>query len=413
MIAKMIVIFKILFKILMIEKCKELTKCLCCQKLNLINVLDLGNQPLANSYINDTNILEETFPLGLNHCQYCNHLQLTHAVNPDLIFKNYIYVSGTTKTLRDYFDEFVNITANYFEENKKLSILDIACNDGSQLNSFKNKGHETFGIDPAENLYPLSSVNHKIVCDYLTEESISKFDKKFDAITAQNVFAHNTYPKHFLEICKKYLSDDGRIFIQTSQANMIDYGQFDTVYHEHISFFNIKSMSTLIKDTGLYLIDVLKPDIHGVSYVFVISKNPKDDNTKNLIKLETEKTLDVVNKFSSNAKKTVDSLNNEISKYREQGFLIVGYGAAAKGNTVLNFGKTDLDYIVDDNPLKQGLFTPGRKIPIVSFDYLADSEKHILWIPLSWNFFKEIKENIENKRSSLNDKFYQLNFTTL
>lgn len=388
---------------------------MCCDSTRLSKILDLHDQPLANSYTKSKDETLPYFPLGLNYCNDCTHLQLTHAVNPDLLFKNYLYVSGTTKTLKEYFDDFVNITDTYSIHSTEKHVLDIACNDGSQLDSYKKKGYYTYGIDPAENLYELSSKNHNIVCDYFTEESISKLNQTFDVIIGQNVFAHNTYPYEFLKTCKKYLNDGGKIFIQTSQADMIKQGQFDTVYHEHISFFNVRSMHTLINRAGLYLQDVIKTPIHGNSYVFVISANSKDDNSDISLKREQVYDLDTVNRFASTAISTVDKLNKDITEYRNQGYMVVGYGAAAKGNTVLNFGKTTLDYIVDDNPLKQGLYTPGMTIPIVSLNQLNDISigKKVVWIPLSWNFFKEIKENINTKRNNPEDKFIQLSFTGL
>lgn len=389
---------------------KKLTNCLCCDSNNLRQVLDLKDQPLANSYVSTEVEQEHYYPLGLNYCNKCTHLQLTYAVPPDLLFKNYLYVSGTTKTLRDYFDQFAKNTSSLFSKTT-LNVLDIACNDGSQLDSYKALGHKTFGIDPATNLFPISSKNHNIACDYLTKDSIACFNTEFDIIVGQNVFAHNTYPQSFLELCKKYLKNTGKIFIQTSQANMVKYGQFDTVYHEHISFFNIRSMVSLLQRCGLYLEKVEKPAIHGTSYLFIITKNSKLDNSKQLLQSEPFQDFETVNKFSSNAVKTVTELNSAIENHRQQGYLVVGYGAAAKGNTVLNFGQTTLDYIVDDNPLKQNLYTPGRKIKIVSFEKVADSVQPIFWIPLSWNFFEEIKSNIKSKRNNLADKFYLLNFT--
>jgi 2-polyprenyl-3-methyl-5-hydroxy-6-metoxy-1,4-benzoquinol methylase len=380
------------------SKCKELKVCLCCKGINLTKILDLNSQPLANSYLKSKNESEESFPLAVNYCNDCTHLQLTHAVNPDLLFKNYLYVSGTTKTLRDYFDSFVGIVSGYLKNATNLSVLDIACNDGSQLDSFKKYGHKTYGIDPADNLYQLSSKNHNVVCDYFSKESISRLtEQKFDVIVAQNVFAHNTYPKLFLEVCKQHLLKNGKVFIQTSQADMVKYGQFDTIYHEHISFFNVKSMVALVKNTGLYLQDVLKTDIHGTSYVFVLSQNIEDDNSVMLIEKDFAQTREVIENFAEMAKSVVVNLKNELEKYKY--CVIVGYGAAAKGNTLLNFGEIDLDYIVDDNPLKQGLYTPGRNIKIVSLDELIKlaRDKPIVWVPLSWNFFDEIKNRVKQK----------------
>jgi 2-polyprenyl-3-methyl-5-hydroxy-6-metoxy-1,4-benzoquinol methylase len=375
-----------------------LNKCLCCGGENLTTVLDLIDQPLANSYVQEQSDTEVFYPLALNYCNDCTHLQLTHAVHPDLLFKNYLYVSGTTQTLRDYFDQFVHTVTSHMPVKGPYKVLDIACNDGSQLDAFKKYGHQTYGIDPAENLHQLSSLNHTVICDYFNESAVASLGAdRYDVIIAQNVFAHNTYPDEFLRICEDRLSNTGRLFIQTSQADMVEYGQFDTIYHEHISFFNTRSMGTLANRSGMYLESVFKTDIHGTSYVFVLSKDPACDNTQLLIDKEAKQTIDVVKKFVDNAISVVTALKDELNKY--PGALIVGYGAAAKGNTLLNFGEIDLDYIVDDNPLKQGLYTPGRKIKIVSLDEMISVAKgrSVVWLPLSWNFFKEIKHRIKDK----------------
>jgi 2-polyprenyl-3-methyl-5-hydroxy-6-metoxy-1,4-benzoquinol methylase len=405
------------------KNCEELTKCLCCDGDNLTQVLDLKDQPLANSYTRSKLEEEEFFPLGLNYCNDCTHLQLTHAVNPDLLFKNYLYVSGTTKTLKQYFDDFVSLVGENSQPTSAistLSVLDIACNDGTQLDSFKRYGYDTYGIDPAENLYALSSKNHKVVCDYLSEDSIQKLGKDtFNVIIAQNVFAHNTYPKKFLEICKKHLAKNGRIFIQTSQADMVKHGQFDTIYHEHISFFNIRSIGRLAESIGLYMTNVIRTDIHGTSEVYVFSENPEESISSEAVysmHLWTHgQDKNAVDSFSKKATSTIRKLKAEIAKYKQDGYMIVGYGAAAKGNTILNFGDIQLDYIVDDNPLKHNLFTPGTKIPIVPFDHInsINRTEEIVWLPLAWNFFSEIKQNIKSKRPELKDKFIQLDFATV
>ena len=238
----------------------ENSQCFACDSSELYSVLDLGNQPLANSYLKHQTDNELVFPLRLNFCKNCTHLQLSHTVDPKLLFKNYLYVSGTSNTLREYFKDFVLLTEKYVKNIN--NVLDIACNDGSQLAAFKSKGYATYGIDPAENLLASSIQFGDIKCDYLTQDSINSFDVKFDIIIAQNVFAHNNYPVEFLKHCAGALSDDGCIFIQTSQANMISNNEFDTIYHEHLSFFNVRSMTTIAKRTNLKLIDVLKVPIH-------------------------------------------------------------------------------------------------------------------------------------------------------
>lgn len=372
---------------------KNIEECLCCKNKNIILILDLNLQPLANSYVENIDDKEDIFPLGINFCPNCTHIQLTHAVDPDELFKNYLYVSGTTKTLKNYFDWFVSFCQNY---SAGKNVLDIACNDGSQLDCFKNEGYNTFGIDPAENLYELSSKNHKIVCDYLTDESINSLGEKFDIIIAQNVFAHNTYPAEFLRICKDNLNKDGHIFIQTSQADMIKNNQFDTIYHEHISFFSVKSFCTLAKGVGLNVVDVQRSSIHGTSFIFVLSNNGIDQSKK-FISQEYELNNEVMIEYSEKCKKIAIDIFDKINEIRSNGYKIIGYGAAAKGNTFLNFAKFELDYIVDDNPLKQNLYSPGSKIPIFSPDKLIEEKSKVCIVPLAWNFFDEIKEKVYNR----------------
>ncbi len=391
------------------ENAKELKECLCCGSKNLSMTLDLGAQPMANSFLASEDESELTFPLVLNLCRDCYHLQLSHAVNPDLLFKNYLYVSGTSQTLRDYFDWFANETLNYFSEKPK-SVLDIACNDGSQLNSFKALGLKTYGIDPATNLHELSSKEHEVICDYFTQEHVEHYKDRVDLITAQNVFAHNDYPLDFLRQCREIMHDTSVLFIQTSQADMVRNNEFDTIYHEHLSFFCANSMKELACRADLHLIDIRKTPIHGNSYLFVFSKHPSDTSkVEAFLQEERDAGLNTPAtyvEYSRRAQQAVKDLKDAIMTYREQGYVIAGYGAAAKGMTLLNYGNISLDFIIDDNPLKQGRFSPGMHIPVVSIDMLEECQDlNVAFIPLAWNFFNEIKQRIKNKRNQSEDVF--------
>ena len=291
----------------------EIKECLACGGDNLTLVLDLNDQPLANSYKKTKDEPEASYPLMINRCEACCHVQLSHIVNPDLIYKNYLYVSGTTKTYVEYMDWYARYVLEKYTNQGinqlgPFSVLDIGCNDGSQLNAFKKLMFKTYGVDPAENLYELSSKNHNVKCGYFDET----YTQKVDIITIQNAFAHNPNPLKLLQNAKNNLNRNGLIFIQTSQSDMILNSEFDTIYHEHISFYNIKSMLMLCNRAGLNLIDVIKTPIHGTSYIFIISADKyAPANIRNLIEMETEaglykpstyieyteKCLDMVNKF--------------------------------------------------------------------------------------------------------------------
>ena len=387
---------------------KILDRCLCCDSTDIEILLDLNNQPLANSYHKEDEVLDE-YPLGVNICNNCHHIQLTHVVNPDLLFKDYLYVSGTTKTLHDNMKWFVDYVLETTIWGKGNSVLDIACNDGTQLDYFKKEGFKTFGIDPAENLHKLSSENHKVICDYFNAD---KFHRQFDVITAQNVFAHNSNPKEFLEHCDELMHEESVLYIQTSQAEMILNNQFDTIYHEHVSFFNINSMNELVKRTNLTLTDVIKTPVHGISYLFRLTKNTFAGRRKVFNEIEVERQRGLLskktyNEYTKNITKLVSDFKELIENSRREGFELIGYGAAAKGMTFLNFADVKLDYILDDNKLKHHLYTPGTNVPIKPNGFLKQYKENdkILFIPLAWNFYNEIQERILKTRDNKNDWF--------
>lgn len=395
--------------------CTTIDHCLACGSDDLTLQLDLGNQALANNCINDLRTKEATFPLSVNRCKHCNHLQLTHAVDPMLIYTHYLYVSGTSKTGRDHFEWFARFAQEYIQSSgatRANTVLDIGCNDGTQLDYFKALGFATYGIDPAKNLYASSSKHHHIYCDFFNDTLANKLvadNLRPDIIVAQNSFAHNPNPVEYLKSLKRIMGSSSRFFIQTSQADMVINNEFDTIYHEHINYFNINSMNELCNRAGLQLIDVVKSPIHGTSYIFIIGTHGgRPAHIQNLIAGEAKLAdPDTYQQWTTNVMSLMDDLNGSIEAYRAHGYILIGYGAAAKGNTLINSAKIKPDVIIDDNPLKQGLYSPGMNIPIVSIDYLDkfSEDDKIMFIPLAWNFYKEIRERICAKRSNAGDRF--------
>lgn len=392
----------------------EVKNCLACGCSDLILTLDLNNQPLANSYKKTKDEIQDEYPLAINRCRHCYHVQLTHAVNPDLMFKEYLYVSGTSKTMNEHFEWFAQYASEYYaalNEWKPHTVFDIGCNDGTQLNKFLSMNICTYGIDPAENLYALSSKKHVVYNDYFGLNFAREHNKTYDVLIAQNVFAHNYIPVEFLTAANMLMDDKSLLFIQTSQANMILNNEFDTIYHEHISFYNVKSMDLLCKRAGLKLIDVTKCPLHGTSYIFVISKTvDRSANITNQIDLEGNAGLykdDTYIEYAKRCNSVVESLKTKVRINKGQGYKIIGYGAAAKGMTLINYSGIHLDYIVDDNPFKQDKFASKFSVPIVSSDELKNlaADDFVIFIPLAWNFFKEIKEKIKSIRNSPNDMF--------
>jgi SAM-dependent methyltransferase len=384
---------------------KKLTKCIACANTNLSLVFDLGNQPLANNLQEDADIKQDKFPLAINICNNCYHVQLTHIINPDLLFKHYPYLSGVSKTSLDFFNWFAKFAVD--KSTNPKTILDIGCNDGSQLNYFKQLGLKTFGVDPAANIVAESSKHHFIKNEFFNESS---FNCKFDIILIQNAFAHNNDQLKLLCDAKHLMKNSSKLFIVTSQKDMIRNGEFDTIYHEHISFYNIRSMNEICKRAGLNLIDVHYHSIHGNSYIFEISKVKQNFNYIDKLILEEEKNFNlqnIIQEFNSKVTNIVKSYEKVFHKLKEDNIPIIGYSAPAKGMTFLNYTSLKPDFIIDDTPLKQNLFTPGLGIKIVSakeLDKYKDIEQ-VCFIVLAWNFYKEITEKIKKLRPNRKDKF--------
>lgn len=364
------------------EKMQVMKSCLACDSGRLSEILDLGDQPLANSFTKSKEFESNSYPLRLNYCKACTHLQLSHCVSRSKIFEEYIYVSGTTKTLKKDFEAFAIEMTNKHGVGR---VLDIACNDGSQLDAFASLGWETFGIDPAKNLYEISSQKHNILCDYLSNEHLDLGE--FTIVVAQNVLAHTDNPLEFLTIAGKLSKN---VYIQTSQAMMVFDGQFDTIYHEHLSFFSENSMKVLAERAGLTLTNVSLREIHGGSFLFHVTNAGISIEPKNLV---TEKVL--VN-FSDKASTILRELAKEIEQIKKLGVPLIGYGAAAKGMTVLNSAGIELNFLIDDSPFKQGMYTPGSGIPIKPIESLLEMPETICLLPLAWNFAEEILLRVQN-----------------
>ena len=359
--------------------CSPLVSCLACGQDNLEQILDLGLQPLANNFLSEIGE-QENYPLGLNYCHFCTHLQLTHNVQRSALFDNYLYVSGTSRTLKEDFYNFANDLHHIWGPQR---IIDIACNDGSQLDEFKKLGWKTIGIDPARNILDGSIKNHPIICDYLRPEYANFLET--DIALAQNVLAHTDNPKQLIETA---LEIANTFYVQTSQALMVKNAEFDTIYHEHLSFFSELSFWTLAKRAGKYLKQISFRDIHGTSFLFEVS------NVGPEIERPSGPTPDEVRNFGQRSRSTIDKLDQVLSLERSSGSLLIGYGASAKGMTVLNALKTNLDYLIDDSPLKQGRYTPGRNVPIVPVEFLNNLSVPVTFVMTAWNFEAEIRAKI-------------------
>jgi 2-polyprenyl-3-methyl-5-hydroxy-6-metoxy-1,4-benzoquinol methylase len=382
------------------------TKCRACNGTDLIEILDLGTQPPANSFVT-ADTVAPVFPLNLLLCRTCFLGQLGVVVDPTFLYKHYIYTMGTTNTIREYVTKFAEWCDNITTKSTG-NVLDIACNTGEQLDAFKELGWTTYGVDPAENLTPIArEKGHAVVTNFWGVEAIRALpaNTKFDVITAQNVFAHVDDIHGFLNACQLVMHEKSVLYIQTSQSEMFVRNEFDTIYHEHLSFFNTLAMYNAASRAGMVLENVFKTSIHGSSYIFCLSLNGgvhPSSNTEGVLEFERATGLyliDTYYDFAKRAKKVTTDLAQFVEMVRASGKKVIGFGAAAKGMTVLNYGKITLDYIVDENPLKQNLFASAQRIPVYAPEVLYNEPTEVVIVPLAWNFYDEIIDKVSINRN--------------
>jgi len=388
---------------------KQKKNCRCCFSNNLYTYIDLSNQPLANDYHKNKKL--KKIPLKVAVCTNCFHSQLTVVVQPASMFKNYLYVSGTTKTFQNHTKNLALDVVKRFKNKNKLKVLDVACNDGTQLEHFKNLKCNVYGVDPAENLRKITkSKKIPVEVAYWNKKTADKYNFKFNIITATNVFAHVDDIYDFLSTSAYALSDDGLIIIEFPYGvNMISNNEFDTIYHEHLSYFLVSSFKTLVKKSKLKIVDLKRTQIHGGSIRFYLSKTGKTtQKVYQLVNREKEKglySINTYNKFNKNVNYNKVKMNALVENLKLKNKKVIGYGASAKGNTMLNYFKLNLEYIVDDNELKWGYKTPGRNIKIKSPEVLRKEKEELYIVILSWNFYNEISKNISLLRGNkYNDK---------
>lgn len=405
----------------------ELDRCLACGGSELTPYLQLPDMPLANDFRTPENAEPANLPtysLGLNVCATCYHSQNLVAVDPTILYSNYAYASGTSATLRQYFGGFVTRVEQDGPGHRALRVLDIACNDGSLLKEFQARGHKVYGVDPAQNLADEALIaGVPVTVGFWSERTIELLNvgrgriEQFDVIVAMNVLGHTSDPLTFLQLCKRVLAPGGRIYVQTSQAHMVENCEFDTVYHEHLSFFTARSFSRLARRAGLVIEEMIETPIHGGSYLVQM----KDDGGLPWVgRVDQEDTEDAhgvydlvtYEHFQQRVKDRLDLTRHALNMYRA-GRKVVGYGAAAKAMTFINAllpaWRHERDhpfaYFVDDSPLKQGTLCPGSGIPVLPPDALDDEPTSLLIVVGSWNFLPEIKERVKVRRPDRKDLF--------
>ena len=382
-------------------------KCRLCSSLKLKTVINLNTTPLANSFLKKSELKkkEKYFPLMVNFCNNCYHLQLSHIVDPKKMFDNYLYLTNTSKQNRDHFKEYAKEIQKKIKSKSKISILDIASNDGTFLNFFSKKNYNRLGIDPAKNLSKFSkNLGIKQEVMYFTMDNSQNIKNKygtFKIITANHVCAHVNDLNDFFKGVKNILDEKGIFVFEVSYlGSVIKKKTFDTIYHEHADYHSLSPLVNFVKKFQLEILDFKIVKAQGGSIrVYVGHKNKQKKKYKKINKqINFEKNnlqLFKSSSFKIFEKKIIlvkKELNKLLYNLRKNNKTIIGYGAAAKTTTLLNYfniNKDTINFIVDDNLLKQNKFTPGTHIPIKASDYIYKTNVDYIII-LAWNYSSHI-----------------------
>jgi dTDP-4-dehydrorhamnose reductase len=393
-----------------VDECRSIKKCRICGSQNIETILDLGNMPPANAFIDPNKIkTEKNYPLSLKFCKNCSLAQLGQVVNPKILFSDYHYITSASEPLiRHFASEAEMIVKDYIKDRNEL-VVEFGSNDGTLLSSIKNNCR-VLGVDPAKNIADLaSSKGVETHVGMFNEKTATQIKQKWGSakvIIANNVFAHIHNINDVMRGVKTLLTDDG-VFISESHwvYDLLKSSEFDQIYHEHLSYYSLHALKYLAEKHGLKIIKVEQVPIHGVSLRIYMSLKGKIHHSVNkTLKIELDSGINKINafkKFASRVHLNKTKFLKFIKELKKDKKIIAAYGAPGKGNTLLNFyglNKKTIKFITDSTPLKQGTLAPGSKIPIVHPDYLLTHKPDYL-VLLSWNYADAILKKEEGLRN--------------
>src|SRR5438105_6237423 len=386
------------------------SRCRICEADALESVLDLGLQPLANAFIKPEAVgkPEPRYPLELARCTACGHVQLSVTVPPEIMFRNYLYVSGTADTITAQFAEDARDVAERFVPKRGL-VVEIGSNDGTLLRAFDRGAVRVLGVEPARNIAAMANAAGIPTLDEFFGEAIAgeiaAKHGRASAIIGNNVVAHIDDLHGLMNGVTALLEDRG-VFVAEFPylVDLLEKTAYDTIYHEHLSYFSVASVVDLASRHGMRLVDVRRVGVHGGSIrVFISREGAPSAEMQGLLALEGSIGLRSgmpLPAFVQAVLRQKQELVRVLAEIRSRRHL-AGYGAPAKGNTLLSFCGIDrgmLDFIVDRSPLKHGLLTPGTHIPVEPPERLIASDVHDT-LMLAWNFADEILKQQNAYRS--------------
>ncbi len=384
----------------------KIRQCRICGSSDLYLFLRLGPMPIPNGFVSKQNLKkkEEYYPLDVSVCRTCYLVQLMHTIPAEIMFRNYLYIPSTSTTMVSHFKFMSEELFKDFRLGPKKLVVDIGSNDGTLLTFFKKKNIRVLGIDPAKNLAALSRKKGvPTVNDFMSVKVATAVQKKYgyaSVITATNVVAH-IHDLHALMMSVSILMNKKSVFVMEFPylVDLMQKNQFDTIYHEHLSYFSIQPLMYLFKKHKFKLIDIRRDPIHGGSLrVYIAQRGSNFKEHKRVRELLLQEKLKKLGEtatyeeFARRVKTIRRDLVGYLRRLSAEGKKIVGYGASAKGNVLLNYCRIDkglVRYVVDSIHFKQGKYTPGTHLPIYpEKKLLKDMPDYALL--MSWNFASEI-----------------------
>jgi C-methyltransferase C-terminal domain/Putative zinc binding domain/Methyltransferase domain len=382
--------------------------CRICKNIQTTKFLRLGPTPLANSFLRPDQLdkPEPSFPLDVVFCEECGLVQLDQAVPPEVMFLDYIYVSSTSQAMTAHFAAYADEIAHRFIESPQDLVMEMGSNDGCLLRALQKYRLRSLGVEPAANL--ASTANEAgiaTVNDFFCERSAREIREREGAakvIIGNNVLAHIGDLHDLAAGLDVLLAPDGvAVFEVPYLLDLLRKDEFDTIYHEHLFYFALRPLQRLFESRGMQIFDVRRLPIHGGSIRVYVSRTgasvEAQPSVADLFLLEKSERLDALETyedFAGRVEKMKHELTGLLSELKASGARIAGYGAPAKGNTLLNYfqiGAEVIDFIVDLSPHKQGMYTPGKHIPVLAVGrLLAEQPDYVLL--LAWNFAEEILE---------------------
>ena len=388
------------------QDCRRRETCRLCGGRNLDRVLSLTPTPPANAFVGegDKDKAQACFPLDVFFCAGCAHVQLLNVVDPRLLFENYVYVSGTSPVFVRHFADYAEAVIARFRPDPGSLVVDLGSNDGTLLKEFKRRGMTVLGVDPARAIVArATAAGIETIGDFFTPILAARMRNERGPaaiVTANNVFAHADDLKGIAEGVRALLANDGVFAFEVSYlVDVIEKTLFDTIYHEHLAYHSVKPLVGFLAGVGLDFFAAERVASHGGSLRgFAQSAGgPRrpDGSVAAMLALEKERRLDSPETFLDFARR-IDGHGDEIRRLitgiKKEGKSIAGFGAPAKATTLMHhfrLGPHAIDFIVDDSPLKQGLYTPGLHVPVLPVDALYERRPDYV-IVLAWNFAQPI-----------------------